>query len=188
MKKFIVFAIISLALANCGPQASKKPQTTKDTPQDIPDASQQRLEQMKSLEPLSADKVKAMFPDELEGMKLSDYRSINGEGYETGEGSYKSDDGKELLVTVFDCVGEAGVGKYNLMYLGNLNVESKDDNSYKKTIQFNNDKAIESYEKDQDKYSLLFTAANRLLVSVEGTRTGPDIAKDAAKGLNLQSH
>jgi len=187
MKQLFLLSIISILLASCN-NSGKPTVTGKDSAasQPLPDEVEQRLEQMKNLTPLSADKIKAMFPEEVEGMKLSDYRAINNEGYESGEASYKSDDGKELLITIFDCVGEAGVGKYNLMYLGSLSAESKDDNSYTKTIQFNGDKAVESYEKDDDKYSLLFPSANRLLVMIEGERTGPDIAKKAAKDLNLR--
>jgi len=181
---FLLFTVI--ACHNKG----KAPLSKKDsaTNQAIADEMESRLDQMKSLNPLSADKVKSMFPDEMNGMKLTDYTPINNEGYETGEANYKSDDGKELFVTIFDCVGEAGVGKYNLMYLSSLDTDSKDDDGYKKTIHFNGDKAIETYEKSDDRYTILFTAKKRLLIRVEGQKTSLDELKEVVKHLDLSTN
>lgn len=107
-------------------------------------------------------------------------------GYGIAEAKYKSEDGnKEIKVTIYDCVGTAGVAWYSMMYWG-MNMEQEDENGYKKSTTFNGSKAIESYEKNQDQYGLMFPASNRLLVNVEGEKTGLDAVKQAANSLNLK--
>jgi hypothetical protein len=158
------------------------------TAADESDVIQKRMEQMKQLKPLTAEQVKSLFPDELAGMKQSEYKATNSEGYEVGEAHYDSGDGKSLDVTIFDCAGEAGAGKYNIMYVGYLNTESEDNNGYKKSIRFNGDKAIETYDKKQESYSILFLSGDRLLVNVEGEHLELDAVKQAASGLNLKAN
>ena len=143
------------------------------------------MEEMKKMPALSTDQIKAIFPETLMGMKRVSYSANSMMGYGIGEARYKSDDGKEIKVSIWDCVGEAGVGFYNLMYWG-MNMESEDENGYKKTITYSGAKAIESYEKNQERYGLMFPASNRLLVNVEGDNTGLDMVKQAAGGLNLK--
>jgi hypothetical protein len=186
------FMILLVACNNNKAKTSAQTQASSDTSQSLPpgenDVIQKRMEVMKSYYPLSAEKVKALFPDSLLELKMTDYKAFNDEGYEVGEAMYGSDDGKELDVTIIDCAGEAGAGKYNIMYVGYLNTESQDDNGYKKSVRFNGDKAIESYDKKQDRYSILFLSRERLLVNVEGTKTGLDIVKQAGVNLNLKTN
>lgn len=144
------------------------------------------MEEMKKKPALSTDQLKALLPEELAGMKRSSFSTNSMMGYGIGEATYKSDDGKEMKLMIYDCVGEAGVGWYNMMYWG-MNMESQDDNGYKKTITLNGGKAIESYEKNQDRYSLMFPSSNRLLVNLEGDKTGLDAVKQAAQNLNLKT-
>ncbi|SRR5258706_5045692 len=193
MKNLILSCFVTLSLLiACNSHKSKittatdEAQSSADLITDDTDAIQKRLEQMKKLPPLSADQVKALFPEELAGIKQSDYTRINNEGYEAGEATYHSDDGKEVHLTIFDCVGDAGIGKYNIMYQAYINMESGDENGYKKTVDFNGDKAIESYDKKEDKYGILFTSGNRLLVNAEGEKMGLDTLKQAAGGLNFK--
>ena len=194
MRNFILFCLLLNVLIACnnnkgkgpGSEATKSDSAQGTMPANEADAIQKTMEQMKQLKPFNADQVKALFPQELAGMKQSGYTPGNNEGYETGEARYDSTDGKALDVTVFDCAGEAGAGKYNIMYVGYLNTEAGDDNGYKKSIRFNGDKAIESYDKKQNRYSILFLSGNRLLVNVEGENMGLDEVKQSASNLNLK--
>ena len=147
---------------------------------------QSALEKMKKLPALSTEQLKAMLPAELMGMKRASFSANSMLGYGIGEARYKSDDGKEIKVVIYDCVGEAGAGWYSLMFWG-MNMESEDDNGYKKSTTFNGGKAIESYEKNLEKYTLTFGSGNRLLVNVEGENTGLDAVKQAAGSLNLKT-
>ena len=203
MKQFILSSLLAaFLLTACNSNKSKEPATTDDKSKDKPatevttdntsqnpaEEIQKRLEQMKKMPALSTDQIKAMLPEELAGMKRSSFNAQSMMGYGIGEAKYKSDDGKQLNLMVYDCVGEAGAGLYNMMYWGAMNMESQDENGYKKSVSFNGGKAIETYEKSQDKYSLLFTSGDRLLVNVEGEKTGLDAVKQAAGSLNLKTN
>jgi hypothetical protein len=194
MRNFILFCLLLNALIACnnnkgkgtGTEAAKGDSAQASMPASEADAIQKTMDQMKQLKPLSAEQVKALFPQELAGMKQSNYSPANNEGYETGEARYESGDGKAMDITVFDCAGEAGAGKYNIMYVVYLNTESEDENGYKKSIRFNGDKAIESFDKKQGRYSVLFLSGDRLLVNVEGENMTLEEVKQAASNLNLK--
>jgi hypothetical protein len=143
-----------------------------------------RLESMKKLVPLSPDQLKAFFPEQVNDMKETDYKGANTEGYEIGQATYGSEDGKKVTITIFDCAGEAGAGKYNIMFVGYLDTESSDDGGYKKSIKYNGEKAIESFDKADNKYGLFFTAKERLLVSIE-SESGIELIRQVAAGLHL---
>ncbi|HLG38359.1 MAG TPA: hypothetical protein VI461_01785 [Chitinophagaceae bacterium] len=152
------------------------------------DDVQARLEEMRKLPALSTDQIKAMLPQELAGMKRSSFSANSAMGYGIGEAKYKSEDGeKSMKLVVYDCVGDAGAGLYTMMFWG-WNMEREDENGYEKTTTFDGGKAIEKYQKSQDEYSLTFPASNRLLVHIEGEKTGLDALKQAASSLNLKTN
>ena len=170
-------------------QTNKETANTENTstnPQTGDDMSK-LMEEMKKMPALSTDQIKAMLPETLMGMKRSSFSANSMMGYGVGDAMYKSDDGKQLHVTIYDCVGTAGVAWYSMMYWG-MNMEQEDENGYKKTTTFNGAKAIESYEKGQERYGIMFPASNRLLVNVEGDNTGLDAVKQAAQSLNLKTN
>jgi hypothetical protein len=143
------------------------------------------IEELKGMPALSTDQLKALLPETLLGMKRTGFSANSMAGYGLASGKYKSDDGKELNLIIYDCVGPAGVAFYNMMYLG-MNMEQEDENGYRKTTTFSGIKAIESYDKSEQKYTLTFPSNNRLLVTVEGENTGLDAVKQAAGSLNLK--
>ncbi len=190
MKSLTSLALAAVILiAACNNNKPKENNTTTNIPTTTttqPGNDMAKLmEELKKKPALSTDQLKALLPEELAGMKRASFSTNSMLGYGIGEATYKSDDGKEMRLTIYDCVGEAGVGWYNMMYWG-MNMESQDDNGYKKTVTLNGNKAIESYEKNQDSYSLMFPSSNRLLVNLEGDKTGLDAVQQAAQSLNLK--
>lgn len=162
--------------------ATNNPTTPAQSAEDMT----KMMDELRKLPALSTDQLKGMLPETLMDMKRSNFSVNSGMGYGVADARYKTDDGnKQIHVTIYDCVGTAGVAWYSMMYWG-MNMEQQDDNGYKKTTTFNGSKAIESYEKGDDRYGLLFPASNRLLVSVEGDSTGLDMVKQAANNLNLK--
>lgn len=164
-----------------GTTNTTNPTTNTDASNDMT----KMMEDMKKMPALSTDQIKAMLPENLMGMKRTSFSANSMMGYGVGEARYKSDDGKQLHVSIYDCVGTAGVAWYSMMYWG-MNMEREDENGYEKTTTFNGAKAIEKYQKGSDEYSIMFPASNRLLVSVEGQQTGLDMVKQAAGNLNLK--
>ena len=152
----------------------------------VAENSMDKAEELKKLTPLSTDQLKAMMPDELMGIKKTSFTADSYSGASSSTATYKSDDGKELKLIIYDCAGEAGAGIYAIRYMTMWNIQHEDDHGYQKTVDFNGQKAIENYVKSNDQYSLAFLHNDRLLVTVEGEKTGLDLVKQAANSLNLK--
>lgn len=146
----------------------------------------EKMEELKKLTPLTLDQLKAMLPEELMGMKRSNFNANSMMGTGSCAATYKSDDGKELRVTIFDGAGEAGAGLVNMRFYNIWNYQHEDDNGYTKTVDYNGGKAVETYRKSNDEYSLTYVANDRLLVNLEGQKMGLDGVKDAAKNLSFK--
>lgn len=150
------------------------------------ETSEDKIEELKKLTPLTDDQLKAMMPEELMGIKRTSVGASSISGTTSGTALYKSEDGKELKLIIYDCAGEAGAGIYSLRHLTSWNIQYEDENGYQKTIDINGQKAIENYVKSREEYSITFLSKDRFLVTVEGDKTGLDMVKQAANGLNLK--
>jgi hypothetical protein len=64
-------------------------------------------------------------------------------------------------------------------------MQSESDNGYQKTVDFNGQKAVETYEKGSDTYELTYVASDRLLLTVKGEKTGLDAVKQVAQNLKV---
>lgn len=166
-----------------------KTKTTVDVSQaaGAADEMQKKIEELKKLTPLTTDQLKAMLPEELMGMKRSNFSANSMMGFATAEATYKNEgDDKRIELSIFDCAGEAGAGIYSLNFWTRMSMQSENDNGYTKSIDFNGGKAVETYEKSNDQYELTFVASDRLLVSVKGEKTGLDALKQVAESLKLK--
>jgi hypothetical protein len=154
------------------------------------DEMTKKTEELKKLTPLTLDQLKALLPEELIGMKRSNFNANTAMGFAVADATYKGegDENKELKLTIWDCAGEAGAGFYTLTYWSQFNMQSESDDGYTKSVSFNGGKAIESYKKGQNQYNLTFTSGDRLLVSVEGENIGLDAVKQAAQSLSLKTN
>ena len=150
---------------------------------------QTKMDELKKLSPLTTDQLKTMLPEEIVGMKRSSFNANTAMGFAVAEASYKdSSTEKQINLSIFDCAGEAGAGIYSLSYWTRMNMQSETDNGYQKTIDFNGQKAVESYEKGSDTYELTYVASDRLLVTIKGEKTGLDAVKQVAQSLNLKTN
>ena len=144
------------------------------------------MEELKRLTPLSPDQLKALLPEEIMGMKRSSFNANTAMGFAVAEAKYKdSSSEKEINLSIFDCAGEAGAGIYSLSYWTKMSMQSESDNGYQKTVDFNGQKAVETYEKGSDTYELTYVASDRLLLSVKGEKTGLDAVKQVAQNLKV---
>ena len=153
------------------------------------DKLQKKMEELKKLTPLTTDQLKAMLPEEIMGMKRSNFSANSMMGYASAEATYKNDnDDKEIELNILDCAGEAGSGIYQLSYWTKMRIQSESDDGYTKTIDLNGDKAVETYEKGSDRYEVTRFISDRLLVSVKGRKTGLDAVKQTSQNLNLKAN
>ena len=153
---------------------------------DNTDEMNKKMEELKKLTPLTLDQLKALLPEELNGMKRKEFNTSSALGYAFGQAKYEKDDTTSMDLTIYDCAGEAGAGIYGLNYWTKMNMQSESSNGYTKTIDLNGTKAVESYEKGNNQYTLTYTANERLLVVLMGRNTDADALRSVAKNLNLK--
>lgn len=153
---------------------------------DNTDEMNKKMEELKKLTPLTLDQLKAILPEQLNGIPRKEFNTSSALGYAFGQAKYEKDDTTEIELTVYDCAGEAGAGIYGLNYWTKMNMQSESSNGYTKTIDMDGNKAVESYEKGSNQHTLTYTANDRLLIVLTGRNTGSDALKSAAKNLNLK--
>lgn len=195
---FLLFSISLGLLVACN--SNKKPgevtvtsedgkTTTTIQPGDVAQASdalQKKAEELQKLSPYTLDQMKAFLPDELAGAKRSKFSANSAMGAAFAEGEYPINDSIDIALKIFDCAGQAGAGIYSMQFLAMMNFQSESDNEYTKSIDFKGGKAVEHLDKSNNRATLTYVAADRLLITLEGNNTGVDLLKQAANSLNLK--
>jgi hypothetical protein len=191
----------SLLFASCGNDAKVKSVTKNEdgtttttsydaeSIQKMADAGDEmtkKTEELKKLTPLTLEQLKSLLPEELNGIKRTNYNTQNAMGYAVAEGDYNAEDNKGLKVVIYDCAGEAGASMYSLTYWGAMNFQQESEKEYTKTIEFNGGKAIENYRKDDNITTLTYVANDRMVVVLTGNKMDPGSVKDAAQKLELK--
>jgi hypothetical protein len=150
------------------------------------DAFQKKTEELQKLSPYTLDQMKAFLPEELAGAKRSIFKANSALGAAYAEAGYAINDSAHLELKIFDCAGQAGAGIYSMQYQAMMNFQSESDNEYTKSIDFKGGKAAEHLDRRNNRATLTYLAADRLLVTLEGKNTGVDLLKQAAGSLNLK--
>jgi hypothetical protein len=161
-------------------EAEKEPESINITT----DKTEAKIEELKKLKPISNESLKAILPEELNGLKRTSYNVVN-MGFAMGQAEYKVGDDGEIKVIVYDCVGEAGSAFYGMNYFTRLNMEQEDENGYTKSVDFGGAKAIEHFDKSSKNYTLTYVTAERFLVSLEGRNASYDQLKSLARALDF---
>jgi len=170
--------------ADGGSNATTSVETTNAAPDQ--DAMNKKMEELKKLSPLTIDQLKALLPDELNGIKRSNFSANTAMGYAIGEAEYQKDDTTKLNLVIYDCAGDAGSVMYYSTYWTRMNMQSETSDGYVKTIDLKGDKAVESYTISGNQRSLTYSGADRLLVVITGNNIGRDDLISAAKSLDLK--
>ena len=202
MKSLVLLTIVSaLILSACGNAKVKDVQknedgTTTTTTYDAADMQKKmaetgdemtkKAEELKKLKPLDITQLKALLPEEINGIKRTNYNANSAMGYAVVDGEYRKNDSTDLKLMIYDCAGEAGAGLYGMTYLGMMNFQQESEKEYTKSIDFKGSKAVEKYNKEYKQSSLTYVANDRLLVVFEGRNMDPSELKSAADNLNLK--
>ena len=199
MKRVILSLVVAiLTIVACKNNKSKTMTITSDDGKSkvsvdvnsaaaVSDDMQKKMEELKKLTPLTTDQLKTMLPEELIGLKRASFNANSMMGFASAEARYKNEnDDKQIELNILDCAGEAGAGVYSLSYWTKMSMQSESDNGYTKTVDFDGNKAVETYDKGGDRYELTYVASDRLLVTMKGEKTGLDAVRQAAQGLKLK--
>ena len=197
----ILIALIFL-IAACN---NKKPENTAGSPESIETKSaqdmiknnteslsntgndiQKRMEDLKKLPPLSLEALKKILPEEINGVKRSNYSAtaMGGTGFVNGK--YKMSDDSTIEIVVSDCAGPMGAGIYSAQFMTFYNFEQEDDNGYTKTTTFDGHKAVERFEKNNNEYNITYFTGDRFLINLKGENVTKDQLTTASKSINLK--
>jgi hypothetical protein len=145
-----------------------------------------KMEDLKKLKPLTLDELKVLLPEEINGIKRSNFNANATMGFAMVEGGYHKNDSTEMQLVIYDCAGEAGSGIYGLNYWTRMSLQSENDNGYTKTVDFMDGKAVESFEKNDQKTTFTYLANDRLLVMISGKNIDREEVIQTAKDLKLK--
>ncbi len=164
--------------------------TTSIDPEKMQDAGnemQKKMDELKKLAPMTTDQLKAALPEEVEGIKRSNFTANATGGFAFAEGEYQKDDSTNVKISIYDCAGEAGSAMYGMNYWTKMSIQQESSNGYTKTIDFNGGKAVESYDNSSKEATLTYVGNNRLLVTITGHNIKADELKAAAEKLNIKA-
>jgi hypothetical protein len=152
------------------------------------DELNKKTEELKKLTPLSTDELKALLPEELLGMKRTNFEAANMGGYASADATYRKypDDKPYISVSIVDCAGNRGASYYSMMFWAKMNIIKEGDTGYTKTVDWKGGRAIERFEKDRDRYEFTYFSSDRYLVVLKGGKTGLDLVKQVAETLQFK--
>jgi hypothetical protein len=154
--------------------------------QESVDEMSKKIEELKQMKPMTMEELKAILPEQLNGIAKTNYSANSTMGFSVVEGEYKKDDTTSIKVSVYDCAGEAGSGIYSLNYFTKMNFEQESSDGYTKSVDFMGGKAVEEFKKNENRSTLTYTAKDRLLVTLTGENVSMDDLKKAAGQLNTK--
>jgi hypothetical protein len=200
MKRIIYFfvAFVFIAACNSNKKDSDLTVTSNDgkekTKIDLSEAVNttddlnKKMEELKKLTPLTTDQLKSLLPEEMLGMKRTNFEAASMGGYSVADATYRKDQNDEayISVSVVDCAGNSGASYYSAMYWTKMSITKESDDGYTKTVNWNGSRAIESYDKSRDRYEVTYFSGDRYLVTLKGGKTGLDLVKQVADNLRLQ--
>jgi hypothetical protein len=190
MKKsaFLFIFTASLLLA-CKNKNKNSQQAAMATPAEIAETKSEldkKTEELQQLSPYTIEQIRALLPAELDGDSAINMEAYTHMGTGFAKATYPLSDSTSLDISIFDCGGVAGAGFYNAQFVTQLGNQSENEKEYTKMIDFKGGKAIEHAEKNKTFSSLTYTAADRLLVMLEGKGIEADELKEKAKELKLR--
>jgi hypothetical protein len=108
-------------------------------------------------------------------------------GYTVAHADYEKNSKTDMRVTVYDCSGEAGAGKYKAIFANKMKEQQENEEGYTKTIDFLGDKAVERHEKKNKLTTLTFMTDNRILVVVSARNFEPEKVREASEKIAKKS-
>jgi hypothetical protein len=159
------------------------------TPEEIAEVKSEldkKVEGLQQLTPYTPGEMDALIPAELDGDSLLSRSSQMNMGTGYAEAVYRLSDSTKLLLEIYDCGGVAGAGFYERQFINRLGEQSEKENEYIRIVDFKGGKAIEYFNKRKNEGSFTYTAADRLLVILEGKGIESDKLKDIAGDLKLK--
>ena len=194
MKNLLLAAIMLSLLFACDNPVNNK---IKETKQQVTNSTkavkelnniQEDIEELKVLEPLTNEELKAWLPDEINGMKRISFKAgqMGMVQIASVEAVYANEDkSKKFKVEVIDGAGEMGsaaTAAMRMMFA--MDFEEEDENKTRRTVKKSGNKAIEEYRKNNNRSSIEFMEGNRFYIKTTGTNMDLSETWDAIDELD----
>jgi hypothetical protein len=191
MNRILYVALLSLFFVACN--SDKKPAdstenknaTVKSMAAPV-DEKEKKTEELKKAPQLTLEQMRALLPNQLDSAKEKNYLASTQFGYGLASVEYPKTKSRGIKVTVYDCAGELGSANYFENYWDDLNVQKQTGQDFERTIDFEGDKAVETYKKDLNLSTLTFVVRGRLVIVMEGKNMKPEELESAAKKLHAK--
>lgn len=182
--------LVSLVFIACSsdkkPATENKEATVKSMTSAPVDEREKKTEELKKAPQLTLEQMRLLLPRELDSAKEKNYLASTQFGYGLASAEYPKSKSRSIKVTLYDCAGESGSINYFENYWNHLNVQNQTENEFTKTIDFEGDKAVQTYKKDMNLSTLTFVIRGRLVIMMEGKNLSPEELENAAKKLHAK--
>jgi hypothetical protein len=185
---FLVAMVISLAVScnnKTNKQGEEKSIDSSKIQQDRTEA-EKKMEELQNLPPVAPANLSSLLPETFMGVPKTNEAADNSMGAGSISAVYPVNDSTRIRITIYDCSGPAGAGIYNTQFISRLDFILDNEKEYTKTIELNDNKAIEHCMKTRVECSLTYFSGNQFLVTLDGENMTADALKDAAKSLNIK--
>ena len=195
MKKIIIALIAFTVVLSCENPVSKK---IKETKEDVSNASkvvkemndlQDEIKELKTVEPLTNDELKAWLPDDINGMNRTGYKAgqMGFMNIASIEATYNMEDkSKKFKIEILDGAGEMGANATaGMRILFAQDFEEEDEYKSRRTVKKKGKKAIEEYRKRNNNSTIEFMHDERFYIKATGTNMDIDETWDAIEELDL---
>ncbi|MFL5740058.1 MAG: hypothetical protein ACJ75B_07565 [Flavisolibacter sp.] len=144
-----------------------------------------RLDELKKLSPLGMDDLKGYLPDDILGIRRTNFTFNSAMGYPLVQGDYVKNK-TDIRMVVYDCSGAAGADWYNMNYWSRIKSDISNENGFTKSVPFKNGKAVESVDKANKSTTLVYMVNDRILVILTGRNVNAEEFKKAAEKINTK--
>lgn len=182
--------------AACENPVSKKIKETKEQVNNTKEAlkeineMQDDIQELKKVTPLTNEELKAWLPDEVKGMKRTGFKAGQGSYMQIAmiEGTYNTEDkSKKFKVEVMDGAGEMGAAATaGMRILFSQEFEEEDEYRTRRTVTKNGMKAVEEYEKRNNRSTIQVFYGDRFYINAKGSNMDMDETWEAIEDLDLK--
>ena len=190
MKQLLLMTLLSFAFIACSsdqkPASENKDTVVKSMAAPTVNEKDKKTDELKKAPQLTLEQMRTLLPPELDSAKEKNYQASTQFGYGLATAEYPKTKTKRIKVTLYDCAGESGYVNYFENYWNHLYAQSQTDTEFRKTIDFEGGKAVETYKKDMNHSTLTFVVRERLVIVMEGRNMSPEELEAAAKKLHAK--
>ncbi|MDT0555338.1 hypothetical protein [Patiriisocius hiemis] len=197
MKKLALLAILSVFVFGCKDNpVSKKIKETKNAVSNSKKAvdelntMQEDIKELQQEEPLTNEEMKSWLPEEVLGMKRTAYKAgqVSYMKIANIEATYSNEDkSQSITVNVMDGAGEIGASATaGARMLLSMDMEEETETYTKRTVKKDNIKAMEEYQKKNNKTIIQLMYGKRFYVQVTGKGMNVEETWDAVDNLDLE--